>query len=448
MQSVIYSSFPRFAFYTLLSALFILPIPLGSNRPWAWSIFEILISLTTLLCVIGIPSQSLLSRLKPFTVLLALFCLTQLYVAIQLIDIGGVSITIDATQTQISLVKGISYCLFICCCAWLLDSPKRLKQFVLCIIGAVFLQALYAVYLQFSGITLTPIFGYEIYERANGSFVYHNHLANYLLVGGALAIGLLISQLKRRSKNEQSFKRLFIGAMEAMMSSKWLIRVAIITIVVALILTRSRMGNSAFFISLLATSVLALFLMKNPPPMLKWLIVSLVVVDVAIVGAMFGVDKIKERIDTTSFEGETRDDVVTMSLPLIEDTWLTGTGAGTFYTAFPKYHTQTIHLHYDHAHNEYLQFLIEYGIVGTLLLGTAVLYALYSAITALRTRSDPTAQGLAFGAVMAMVAMLIHISVDFPLQATANAVTFIAVLVIAIKCKERKSKSRRLVKVE
>lgn len=188
--------------------------------------------------------------------------------------------------------------------------------------------------------------------------------------------------------------------------------------------------------------MLALFLMKKPPPMLKWLIVSLVVVDVAIVGAMFGIDKVKERIDATSFEGETRDDVVTMSIPLVKEVWLTGSGAGSFYTVFPKYHTNTIHLHYDHAHNEYLQFVIEYGIVATALLGLAVLYSFYKALFALRTRSDPMSQGLAFAAVMGIIAMLIHISVDFPLQAPATTVNFIALIVLgnlsSIKVERRK----------
>jgi O-antigen ligase len=432
----------RIAFYFLLVVLVFLPIPLGSNRAWAWSLFEISIAFVTLLSIWSIPTADIWERVKKHGVILGLFALAQLYVAIQLISIGDVQISVDPAQTKISLLKGICYCLFVFCTLVLLNSTKRLKRFVLTIIVAVFLQALYAIYLQFSGLLVTPIFGYEIYERANGSFVYHNHLANYLLVGGALAIGLLISQLKRPQRRSDSFKRVIIGFMEAIMSSKWLIRVAIVTIVVALILTRSRMANSAFFISLLATAILALFIMKKAPPMLKWLIISLVVIDVSIVGAMFGIDKVKERIDTTSLQGETRDDVVTMSVPIIEDYWLTGTGAGTFYTIFPKYHTDTIHLHYDHAHNEYLQFFIEYGIFGVLLLGGSIIYALFKAMSALKNRSDPMSQGLAFASIMGIVGMLIHISVDFPLQAPATTINFIALMILGVICGTRRSRKK------
>ena len=434
----------RIAFYFLLAMLVFLPIPLGSNRPWAWSLFEISIALITLLSLLSVSTADIFERVKKHGVILVLFCFTQLYVSVQLISIGDVQISLDPEQTKISLLKGVCYCLFVFSSIVLLYSQKRIKRFVLAIVIAAFLQALYAIYLQYSGLDATPVFGYEIYERANGSFVYHNHLANYLLIGGALAIGLLISQLKRPKQRTDSLKRVVMGFMEAIMSSKWLIRVAIITIVVALILTRSRMANSAFFISLLATAILALFVMKNAPPMLKWLVISLVVIDVSIVGALFGIDKVKERIDTTSFQGETRDDVVTMSLPIIEEYWLTGTGAGTFYTVFPKYHTDTIHLHYDHAHNEYLQFLIEYGIVGFLLLGGSIAYSLLKAISALKNRSDPMSQGIAFASIMAIVGMLIHISVDFPLQAPATTINFLALMILGVICGTRPARKKLL----
>tara|TARA_A200000113_G_scaffold223477_3_gene239194 strand:+ start:5162 stop:6475 length:1314 start_codon:yes stop_codon:yes gene_type:complete len=434
----------RIAFYFLLAMLVFLPIPLGSNRPWAWSLFEISIALITLLSLLSVSTADIFERVKKHGVILVLLCFTQLYVSVQLISIGDVQISLDPEQTKISLLKGVCYCLFVFSSIVLLYSQKRIKRFVLAIVIAAFLQALYAIYLQYSGLDATPVFGYEIYERANGSFVYHNHLANYLLIGGALAIGLLISQLKRPKQRTDSLKRVVMGFMEAIMSSKWLIRVAIITIVVALILTRSRMANSAFFISLLATAILALFVMKNAPPMLKWLIISLVVIDVSIVGALFGIDKVKERIDTTSFQGETRDDVVTMSLPIIEEYWLTGTGAGTFYTVFPKYHTDTIHLHYDHAHNEYLQFLIEYGIVGLLLLGGSIAYSLLRAISALKNRSDPMSQGIAFASIMAIVGMLIHISVDFPLQAPATTINFLALMILGVICGTRPARKKLL----
>ncbi len=424
----------KLSFYLLLFTLFILPLPIGSNRPWAWSIFEILIAVTSLLTVMTSPPKTLYAPFKHILPILVPIVLLQLWTIAQMLPVGSGPISNDINQSEISLLKGLSYCLFIACCAWHLTDKNKVTTFCYTLISAAAFQALYATYLQYSGESHSPVFGMQLSNRATGSFVYANHLANYLLVGVSLTIGFLISQLTRKNKSA-NLKRQLMSVFDALLSSKWLIRVSIICIVIALILTRSRMGNAAFFVSLVATSLLALWLMKRPPRVLKWLVLSFIVLDIAIVGALFGIEKVKERVDSTSFQSETRDDVVALSIPLIQDEWLNGTGAGTFYTAFPQVHHYTIHGLYDHAHNEYIQFAVEYGVIPTLILGLMVLYCLYSAIRALKERRDSFYQGLAFGCIMAIIAMLMHIAVDFPLQAPATTVNFLAVLILAVICK-------------
>lgn len=428
------SSVFRLSFFLLLFTLFILPLPIGSNRPWAWSLFEILIAVTTLLTAFSVNASNTTAQLKNILPILVPMSLMQIWTAIQILPLIGSPISNDIAQTEIALLKGISYCLFLVCCGFHLLDKQKVTQFCYTLVFAVAMQSLYAVYLQYSGESHSPVFGLFVGERAAGSFVYQNHLANYLLIGVSLTIGLLISQLTRKNKSA-NLKRQLMFVFDALLSSKWLIRVSIICIVVALILTRSRMGNAAFFVSLVVTSLLALWLMKRPPRVLKWLVLSFIVLDIAIVGALFGIEKVKERVDATSFQSETRDDVVALSIPLIQEEWLTGTGAGTFYTAFPQVHHYTIHGLYDHAHNEYIQFAVEYGVIPTLMLGLMVLYCLYSAIRALKERRDSFYQGLAFGCIMAIIAMLMHIAVDFPLQAPATTVNFLAVLILAVICK-------------
>ncbi|WP_296053658.1 O-antigen ligase, partial [uncultured Alteromonas sp.] len=325
----------KLSFYLLLFTLFILPLPIGSNRPWAWSIFEILIAVTSLLTVISTSPKTLYAPFKHILPILVPILLLQVWTIAQILHLNGGSISNDINQSEISLLKGLSYLLFIACCAWHLTDKNKVTTFCYTLISAAVFQALYATYLQYSGESHSPVFGMQLLNRATGSFVYQNHLANYLLIGVSLTIGFLISQLTRKNKSA-NLKRQLMSVFDALLSSKWLIRVSIICIVVALILTRSRMGNAAFFVSLVATSLLALWLMKHPPRVLKWLVLSFIVLDIAIVGALFGIEKVKERVDSTSFQSETRDDVVALSIPLIQDEWLTGTGAGTFYTAFPQ----------------------------------------------------------------------------------------------------------------
>jgi putative inorganic carbon (HCO3(-)) transporter len=48
----VHSKTSTILFYALLAIVFLLPIPLGANRPWAWSFFQILIFLLSMGCAI------------------------------------------------------------------------------------------------------------------------------------------------------------------------------------------------------------------------------------------------------------------------------------------------------------------------------------------------------------------------------------------------------------
>ena len=52
------------------------------------------------------------------------------------------------------------------------------------------------------------------------------------------------------------------------------------------------------------------------------------------------------------------------AVKIFEDYPLFGTGAGTFYTAFTRYRGHDIGAFFDHAHNDYVQFLAETGAIG------------------------------------------------------------------------------------
>jgi O-antigen ligase len=153
-----------------------------------------------------------------------------------------------------------------------------------------------------------------------------------------------------------------------------------------------------------------------------------VVIDALIVGAWFGIDKVAERLEGTAFTKETRDEVNRDTLTLISDQPILGSGAGTFYTAFPQYRGNDITLYYDHAHNDYLQFTAEHGFVGVLPLALLLLVSFGTAIQAMRKRRTLLFQAMAFAPVMAIIAMLLHSTVDFNLQIPANAATFVIIL--------------------
>lgn len=91
-----------------------------------------------------------------------------------------------------------------------------------------------------------------------------------------------------------------------------------------------------------------------------------------------------------------------------------GHGGGSFVWAYPPYQRHvTQHLRYDFIHNDYLQLAIEYGGVGLLLAGLALVASLWGmGRGVLGARTDEAAYLLA-GAGGAVVGSLLHALFDF-----------------------------------
>jgi O-antigen ligase len=159
------------------------------------------------------------------------------------------------------------------------------------------------------------------------------------------------------------------------------------------------------------------------------LYICVFILDLIIVGAIFGVEKVKERIQETSLASESRDEVVQDSWPVLKAHWLTGTGAGSFAITFVRYQSPG-NLYFDHAHNDYVEWLADHGWGGAVLIVALVLSSLLACVHVLRHRRSRSMRGVALGVVMACLCLAIHSTVDFNLQLPANALTLVFVLAL------------------
>ncbi|SDJ67057.1 O-antigen ligase family protein [Microbulbifer yueqingensis] len=444
----------RGLFYALLALLFWLPIPLGSHRPWAWALMEVWVFVMLAGWLVVNTHSPRMARLRPYLPLLLIFGVFQLWVAFQLLplpmgllealspakaghwlatDPGAASATLslDPNQTHIGLLKGLAYCGILFLVLALVDSPARLKTLALTIVLAGTFQAFYGVLMALSGSDKSWVLGMpnSYGKAAVGGFVYKNHFGNFLVLCLSLGTGLLIAGLgKWRHTSVREFLRSFLATM---LSGKAVVRLCLAMMVIGLVMSHSRMANTAFFASLSVTGVLGLLLIRKKSRSLTVLLASMLVIDLFIVGSWFGVDKLRDRIENSSFAQETRDEVNQYGTALVEQYPFTGTGGGSFYSSFPSVKGPGINTFYDLAHNDYLQFAIEFGLPATLLLGVVVLWSLVLALQALRRRRQPLMQGMAFAAVMAIVAELVMLLTDFHLQAPATAVYFMLCLGLA-----------------
>ena len=440
----------RWLFYGLITLVCWVPIPIGSNRAWAWSLLELFTYTLTITWFWQFAKSYDFIKLKPYRPILYILGITQVWVIIQLIPlpVGLLSIlneslashyqsvnntvatiSLDPDKTLAQLLKGISYLCIAFLTLVLTNTSKRLRILIYCLLISGVFQALYGTLFVLSDTTALMFSDRRSSGLATGTFIYRNHYANFLMMTLSIGVGLLVASLT--SKRKQNIKRKIADLVNTLFSPKALMRMGLIIMVIALVLSRSRMGNAAFFISLTFCSVFALVFMQNKTRGLIWLFGSMMVIDIFIVSTWFGLEEVRERLQNTSVEQETRDEVVTYGFDLINQYPITGTGAGSFSSSFPSVKGEGINYFYNFAHNEYLQFTIEYGLPITVLLGVLILWSLWHAQYALRNRRKSLLKGLGFATMMAIIGQLIHISVDFTLQPPANAVYFIIILCLA-----------------
>lgn len=408
--------------------MFVSPIPLAGNRIWAHSLFSIFLSVCALLqcCLLFRLGRVAIWRKESFWLLplwlLVVWLLGQ-RLFISNLDIGA---------WQISLSKSLLFAVWGHLLSLHLTSPSRLRAFGYTIIATGSVQAFYGIMIQLLDLDVSPVIGMNELERARGSFVYQNHFANFLAISIAVGLGMLLSELSSRVA-KTSWRDTARIIVDSLLSLKLILRLCLVLMVIGLVMSHSRMGNAAFFTSLILTGILAICgFYKRPPIFLKPLILSILVLDALIIGSMFGIEKLQQRYEETSFASEARDEVDLDGIKLVQDYPLTGTGAGSFYSVFPNVQSHMYHGFYDHAHNDYLQFAIELGVPATFLLLVWLGCIALKALKTMRTHEVKIARGISFAVIMAIIHMGIHCVVDFNLQAPANAMLFIAIIVLGV----------------
>lgn len=340
------------------------------------------------------------------------------------------SLSVDPYASKVSLLKTLAYVGAFFLTLALANSRSRIRMLAAVLVLSALAHAVYAVMMHVSGAE-TEFFGARISHgsQASGFFVNRNHFAGYLEITLAIGIGLLIAGLSDRSAG--SWKRFARNTLEWMLSGKMVLRLALCVLVIALTTTHSRMGNTAFFASLLIAGVIGIVLSRHATRNTVVLLVSLLVIDLLIVGSWFGVEKLAQRIEqTTVAEVQTREEPAAHTLGIIERHPLFGLGPGTFYVAFEPYRPEGVVDYYDFAHNDYAQFAAESGLLGIGLIGAFVILSLLAALRAHAVRRDPLMRGMSFACIMGVAAILIHSTADFNLQIPSNAVYFMVLLAL------------------
>jgi len=300
--------------------------------------------------------------------------------------------------------------------------------------------------------------------RAMGTFPNSDHLAGYMELCLAAGFGWLVTQYTPGEAARGGWKAAMQRALHFMLSPSMVWRLVLIIMVVALVMTRSRMGNAAFFSAALLVGLVVMAASRPLRRPATWLVASVLVIDLVIIGQMVGISQVVDRLKETAAATVAHSDdafmdgpqdgfreeslqqrlhVPMLSATLVERNPLFGLGGGTYALHFAPIKPPGIGLFWTHAHNDYVQIAIDIGLVG---LGAVLLFAALSvalAVKKLANAQSAETRGVAVATLLAAVCMGLHSIVDFNLHVTANALTLTVLLTLPWLASRREAEAAR-----
>jgi O-antigen ligase len=426
----------------LLWLVALAPLPLGANRPWAWSLAALIVGGLLLVSLWRGPAPAVSpTRLQVPLLLFALLCL---YILLQLVPLPTAlpapEWDLAARLLGADLRRSLS-----------LAPDKGLVALTrLLLYGGVFWialqafrpgeaadRAMLALALVVGAYALAGVIGYALGNRyllwfekwahqdsLSGTFPNRNHFATMVGLGLICALGVCARRVAAALARHgpEAWAAILTGARLSTM-----VVVATLPIdIVALLLSRSRAGvavsavaatvflvGATWRLGLGRRGAAALFLLST--------------VTLGLYSGLSG-EGLRERLAVLAVDNQ-----VDVRLPLFAQTldaiaarpWL-GSGYGSFEDAFRPYRQPPLQLHFDYAHNTYLELAVELGIPMAVALTLVPLLLVLRAASALR-REGPT---LYYGWAAACAGLLVglHALVDFSLQIPAVGMLFATIL--------------------
>jgi O-antigen ligase len=267
--------------------------------------------------------------------------------------------------------------------------------------------------------------------RVFGPFICRNHFPYYLNVCLGLGVGLLLCRKGSNQKGDRTLKaRGPVHFLSGLLEDPWAlwIAAALALMFAGVLFCLSRGGLLAMLGGLLCCLVIKLV---RSPRSFGWGYLFLSVVLGGALVAWFGFGRVEERLlslwKSDALQGA-RGALWSRLWPLVKDFPVWGTGYGTFPYIEPLTRSSPtdVGLVYDHAHNDYLEVLVEGGVVALLLAAFAVISVVWLTCRGFYRHADKSAGGLALGGLFGLAAVAVHSFGDFGLHVPAIAIVVAA----------------------
>lgn len=434
-------------FRLLLALVLLAPLPLGSNRPWAWTLMGVLVGLLlaawAVLVLAGKARAPLsFARIAPVAVPVVL---VMGWAAVQTLDIVPVSlwhplwmeaavvlgrplagaVSIDPTMTLTALLRLASYAGIFWLAVQLGRERSRAREALVAIALGGVAYATYGLIVHLAGWeSILWLEKWAYLGDLTATFVNRNAYGAYAGLGVLCCTALFTHALRPPKGEEQRVTDLA----DAVLVRALPFFLGALVLGTALLLSHSR---GAFLSTGVATAVLLAVLAMGRVTRPR----TALLLGTALLGAGLAVlsvsgDVTVERLVQTGSQRveQARPEAYRLTAGAITDAPLTGHGYGAFLPAFRMYRDTALPDPgvWDYAHNVHLEAAMDLGLPAVVLMCVAFVVALAACARGLlRRRRDQIYPAVA---IAAATLLGVHGLVDFSVQMPAIAATLALLL--------------------
>lgn len=303
--------------------------------------------------------------------------------------------------------------------------PGRALPLVLLLLGIAAFQALIGLLQYGSGKGSPELLGISFADvrAALGTYTNQNHLAGLLNMVLPIALGLLVFSVGRGRDDERPSWRGRVAFFASLRGHKALMVGAIaLLLLLGLIFTRSRAGIALAMLGVLVATVA---FARRIGGSNVYGPTGTVVAFALGIGIAIGMVPVLDRFSVEGAIADARWGIFSATLAGIGTFLPLGSGPGNYPAVFPAFQPAELGRWFiNHAHNDYLEWLFEGGMLaGALIVLVLVLY-LRQWARVLRGDAWSRFRFVQVGAGLGMLLLALHSLVDYNLQIAANVVYF------------------------
>lgn len=311
----------------------------------------------------------------------------------------------------------------------IVKSDREVENFILLMIFSTLLISIYGIINNFvlkreTVLWLGRFSGYK--DRVSATYICPNHFAGLLVIVIPFAFAYLIN-----------LKRGFFA--------KFIFSILILVMIAALALSQSRGGWAALTASLITVTLVSIRKIKLP---FTAVILPALIIIVLLVFLESNTNTLYDRV-TSSFDEND------LSISSRKQAWIDtfkmaagwhflGSGPGTYEYAITRYQSPGFFVRINFAHNDYLQTLAEYGVIGFVLILSILFIIMKTASSLINLTNKKTDVVFIAGYIGVFIGIAVHSFVDFNMRIPANAILMVTLTGLLFAVKSYNSLSKKL----